>query len=420
MVLGNYFYWYLMVEMDDDSGRDTKSAHHRKLFARVSFDFMDELEQTVEGKARRKSLLRQGEFITVLTKLSDDAKASREDRPNKIAALKKALADPNNDLIHIDPPLPLPLDPTVQITGCYPDDANVFKSTLSPLLLSFKTTKNEKYSLIFKSGDNLRQDQLVIQIISLMDRLLLKENLNLQLSPYRILATGALSGAVQFVASAPLSTILGSAKYKGSILEYLRKNNPCPPPQPGMPNNGILGVRKEAMQTYVRSCAGYCVITYLLGVGDRHMDNLLLSADGHFFHADFGYILGRDPKPLAPSMKLSHEMIDGMGGMSADKNAESRFRDFKQYCFTTFTTLRRSSNLILNLLALMQDADIPDIKFWGDQAVRYVCMIDCRFGLYANGRIERSKRDSVSECRKTKLLPLSTISSTDRLKLGVQ
>jgi phosphatidylinositol 3-kinase len=199
-----------------------------------------------------------------------------------------------------------------------------------------------------------------------MDRLLLNENLDLKLTPYRILATSTLAGAIQFIPSSPISNILGNTKYKGSVLGYLRYHNPASADTPS-----VLGVRKEAMDTYVKSVAGYCVITYLLGVGDRHLDNLLLAPDGHFFHIDFGYILGRDPKPMAPLMKLSREMVEGMGGSAAGN--ESQFNDFKQYCFTAYTTLRRSSSLILNLFALMQDANIPGLSiFEGEQSVRKV------------------------------------------------
>lgn len=46
----------------------------------------------------------------------------------------------------------------------------------------------------------------------------------------------------------------------------------------------------------------------------RHLDNLLLRDDGSLFHVDFGFILGRDPKPFPPPMKLCKEMVEAMGG----------------------------------------------------------------------------------------------------------
>lgn len=352
--LGNFLHWYLMVEISDFS--NDQAPEHRDLFAKVEYDFMEELERTPLGVEVRKTFRRQGELLTVLAKISKDVRFGGGDRTAKLVRLKKALADPKNDLVSFDP-LPLPLDPSVSINGIYPEECNVLKSSLLPMVLNFKTTMNTKYPIIFKVGDDLRQDQLVIQVITLMDQLLKKENLDLKLTPYRILATSSSAGAFQFIPS--MSIAAAVQKHKGSLLSYLRANNPD--------DAAPLGVRKEAMDTYIKSCAGYCVITYILGVGDRHLDNLLISPSGAFFHVDFGYILGRDPKPYAPQMKLCREMVEGMGGADS-----ANYIAFKQYCFTAWSTLRKSSNLLLNLFALMKEANIPDIKVEREGSVRKV------------------------------------------------
>ena len=95
------------------------------------------------------------------------------------------------------------------------------------------------------------------------------------------------------------------------------------------------------MENYIRSTAGYCVITYILGIGDRHNDNLLITNEGKLFHIDFGFILGRDPKPLPPPLKLNREMVEAMG--------IEGWTQFKSYCYEAYINLRRHSQLIISL-----------------------------------------------------------------------
>ncbi|KAJ2725794.1 Phosphatidylinositol (PI) 3-kinase [Coemansia sp. Benny D115] len=347
-LLGNFFYWYLMVECDD---RKTGKA-----YGKVVFQYINALTDTEDGAQVQSMFERQSKLVSDLARISAEVQMLKEPRQRKVEWLRSYLADPKNNLASFAP-LRLPLDPSVEIVGIQADKASVFKSTMMPLFLHFIKSDGDLYPVIFKAGDDMRQDQLVVQIITLMDRLLRKESLDLRLTPYHVLATRVDQGFSQFIPSQSLAAIL--AENNNSILAYLRKTNPDP--------EGPYGVAADVMETYVKSCAGYCVITYLLGVGDRHLDNLLLTPQGHMFHVDYGYILGRDPKPFPPPMKLCKEMVEAMGGMES-----LMYQRFRSHCFVAFSILRKSSNLILNLFSLMVHSNIPDIAVAPDQVVAMV------------------------------------------------
>ena len=82
------------------------------------------------------------------------------------------------------------------------------------------------------------------------------------------------------------------ADHRNDIRRYLQQHRPS--------TSSPSGIEPECLENFVKSCAGYCVAMYIMGVGDRHLDNLMLCTNGVLFHIDFGFILGRDPKSGPP------------------------------------------------------------------------------------------------------------------------
>ncbi|KAJ8349842.1 hypothetical protein SKAU_G00249720 [Synaphobranchus kaupii] len=179
----------------------------------------------------------------------------------------------------------------------------------------------------------------------IMDRVWLQEGLDLRIVNFRCISTGKDRGMVELVpASDTLRKIqveygvTGSFKDK-PLAEWLRKYNPTEDEY------------EKASENFIYSCAGCCVATYVLGIGDRHNDNIMLRSTGHVFHIDFGKFLGhsqmfgsfkRDRAPFVLTSDMAYVINGG-------ERPSSRFQLFVDLCSQAYNLIRKHSGLFLNL-----------------------------------------------------------------------
>lgn len=213
-IVTNYFYWYLKVETEDET---------MGLMFQAVFDaFIIQLSTSgPEGKMLFHRMCALDEYIDKISACQRDAREQRGRKEAKEQALIKLLDERKlyNLPRNVDW-IPMPLDPTIQLMGLIPSTARMFASAVYPCVIEFNDyadhianeqaaaaaaaasggkplpppPKPKTHKIMFKSGDDLRQDQLIMQMISLMDRLLKKVNLDLKLLTYGILAVGQKDG----------------------------------------------------------------------------------------------------------------------------------------------------------------------------------------------------------------------------------
>ena len=342
-------HWYCQVEA-------TAGDSHSQMFKK----FHD--EEFIPGLPREMldMLKKQEDFMKALGKIYEEVKSGekKHDRKKKIAKLSGILKEGdftrelfNNASWQLmqDTTVRLPLDPSLKVKGIKHEKCFIFNSARQPMSISVETTNPNVpvKHIIYKAGDDLRQDQLVIQLINLMDTILKRNGVDCKLTHYNVVATSIDGGLVERVPDCESMSLRDDKK---SVQNFLRRYNPS--------ESEPYGIRKEALENYIKSCAGYCVISFILGIRDRHLDNILIIEDGRLFHIDFGHIFGRDPidRPLAPLMKITQEMVTGIGG----ENSKG-YQHFKSISCSVYNILRKHAALILNLLMLMLHANIPGI-----------------------------------------------------------
>uniref|UniRef100_A0A8C7YRQ7 Phosphatidylinositol-4-phosphate 3-kinase, catalytic subunit type 2 alpha n=1 Tax=Oryzias sinensis TaxID=183150 RepID=A0A8C7YRQ7_9TELE len=262
----------------------------------------------------------------------------------------------------------LPLSPSLVAKELNIKACSFFSSNAVPLKLALVNADplGEEINVMYKVGEDLRQDMLALQMIRIMDRMWLQEGLDLRIVNFKCISTGKDKGMVELVPSSDTLRkiqveygVTGSFKDK-PLAEWLRKYNPAEDEY------------EKASENFIYSCAGCCVATYVLGICDRHNDNIMLRSTGHMFHIDFGKFLGhaqmfgsfkRDRAPFVLTSDMAYVINGG-------ERPTSRFQLFVDLCCQAYNLIRKHCGLFLNLLSLMMSSGLPELS--GSEDLKYV------------------------------------------------
>ncbi|XP_018801021.1 PREDICTED: phosphatidylinositol 4-phosphate 3-kinase C2 domain-containing subunit beta [Bactrocera latifrons] len=369
--IAHHMYWLLVHSLPGDDPQNSIDA------SSVANELDDSLITQARYYRRNKIMLRallavcgerllarflsQNIMCKSLASLADSVKQAKESLRQKTLCF--GMESVHQQLN--DKPTSLPLGPELEVTGVNVRSCSYFNSNTLPLKISYINSDGEVLPAIFKSGDDLQQDMLTIQLIRVMNKMWLAEGLDLKMVTFNCVPTGFKKGMIELVSDAETLRkiqveygLTGSFKDR-PIAEWLAKQNPSQLEY------------QRAVKNFTVSCAGYSVATYILGICDRHNDNIMLKTSGHLFHIDFGKFLGdaqmfgnfkRDRTPFVLTSDMAY-VINGGDKPSTD------FHYFVDLCCRAFNIIRKHGDLILHMLALMATAGIPGVTA---DAVTYV------------------------------------------------
>ncbi|KAK4539973.1 hypothetical protein LTR36_009943 [Oleoguttula mirabilis] len=324
--------------------------------------------------------------------LYNDFASSGVEGVNTKSAVKDfppAVAVTHGIVRHQVPPatISLPLRPD----GKYPDipiivgwgsHMDIMSGNSHPKVLTAKGSDGVSYKQLFKHNDDLRQDAIMEQVFEEVSKLLRNHKAarlrNLQVRTYKVVPLAAMSGILEWVPnSIPIGAWLSPAhmRYYPQSLTHSKASAAIRAAQNLSNETKIKEFRKVCEQippvmrhffsekfsdpdewfhkrtAYTRTTATVSILGYVLGLGDRHLQNIMLDEkSGEAVHIDLGiaFEAGRVlPVPENVPFRLSRDIVDAMGVTKTEGV-------FRRCCEFTMDALREDKDSIMTLLNVLR------------------------------------------------------------------
>ncbi|EDK45716.1 conserved hypothetical protein [Lodderomyces elongisporus NRRL YB-4239] len=269
----------------------------------------------------------------------------------------------------------------------FDDVVNIFFSLQMPRQITIRGSDGKPYRLMIKSDDT-RKDAKVVEFTTMVNRILQASSearkRNLSVANYSVIPLSEKIGVIEFVVDVQTmkSIITEERRRRNKVVnerkifmalelaqKFIKEKRPD---ENGLKMQalvelfqGILDKNEPllhhwfveefsdpsswyiARNEFTRSSAVMSIVGYLIGLGDRHCENILLfKKSGAVLHIDFDCLFEKGkslPTPEVVPFRLTQNMVDAMGICGVDGG-------FRVSCEVVGKLLRSNEQSLMNIL----------------------------------------------------------------------
>ncbi|KAI0751060.1 hypothetical protein C8Q80DRAFT_1099585 [Daedaleopsis nitida] len=270
---------------------------------------------------------------------------------------------------------PFPVDAPTFVS--FFDEVEVMNSLAKPKKMSIKGSNGQIFTFLGKK-DDLRKDGRLMDFDSILNKLLKSDSearrRQLRIRTYSVVSLNEECGLIQWVPNTiPVRSVLtalytrrGQSLWNGEVRLGFEKLKATPVKEVGeVFVREVLSLYPPVMHewfaetfpepsswlssrmSYSRTAAVMSMVGYILGLGDRHCENILLDTNcGDIVHVDFDCLFEKGHVLETPEIvpfRLTQNMVDALGVTGVEGV-------FRIACEVTLRLLRQNKDCLMNVL----------------------------------------------------------------------